>query len=119
MKVDSVYVPLTDLWKQAEGSGAVTGNLLASLEREPALARHLDASEWIPQVARNKRALDAEGAGSDTIRQDLQNLRAIVGDGPGWQQRLTAALASGRVSLPSLALPGIGIPYLASRDDGR
>jgi len=67
----------------------------------------------------NRQALDAESAGSDTIRQDLQNLRAIVGEGPGWQQRLSDALASRRVSLPSLALPGIAIPYLASRDDGR
>jgi hypothetical protein len=114
-RIDSVYVPLGQYWKQGEGSGAVTRNLLAELEKEPMLARHLDASETIPQVARNKHALDAERAGSDTLRQDLQNLREIVGQGPGWQQRLRDALAS----LPSLVLPGIAIPYLASRDDGR
>jgi hypothetical protein len=118
-RIDSVYAPLGEYWKEGEGSGAVTRNLLAELEKEPTLARQLDASETIPQVARNKYALDAQRAGSDTIRQDLQNLREIVGQGPGWQQRLRDALASGRVSLPSLAPPGIAIPYLGSRADGR
>src|SRR5690349_19077087 len=28
----------------------------------------------------------------DAIRQDLENLRAIIGQGPGWQQRLRDAL---------------------------
>ena len=87
--------------------------------RANAEARHLDSSELIPQVARNKYALDAASAGTDKLRPDVQNLREILGHGPGWQQRLRDALASGRVSLPSLVLPGIAIPYLASRDDGR
>jgi hypothetical protein len=118
-KVDSVYVPLSQYWKQGEGSGAVTRNLLAELEKEPTLARQLNASETIPQVARNMRALDSQRAGSDAIRQDLQSLREIIGQGPGWQQRLRDALASGRVSLPSLVAARISIPYVASRDDGR
>ncbi len=50
----------------------MTRNLLGELEKEPELAAHLDASQTIPQVARNKHALDSEGADSDTVRQDLQ-----------------------------------------------
>ena len=54
--VDSVYVPLGDLWRQGEGSAAVTDHLLAMMARYPEHAAQLDASELIPQVARNKYA---------------------------------------------------------------
>jgi hypothetical protein len=117
-KVDSVYVPLADLWKQGEGSRAVTGNLLTVLRNDPVSAAPLDASELIPQVARNKYALDAERAGSDIVRPDLQNLREIVASGPGWQQRLIDAYNSGKVSLPSLVALGL-LPALLPRDDAR
>jgi hypothetical protein len=116
---NSVYRDLVPLWRQGEGSGAVTRNLLAELEKEPFAAKQLDVSQLIPQVARNKMALDAERAGSDYVRQDVQNLRDIVGQGPGWQDRLRDALKSGKVSLPSLLLPGISLPYLASRGEDR
>jgi hypothetical protein len=81
-------------------------------------AAPLDASELIPQVARNKYALDAERAGSDIVRLDLQNLREIVASGPGWQQRLIDAYRSGKVSLPSLVALGLS-PALLPRDDAR
>jgi len=69
-------------------------------------------------VARNKIAIDAERAGSDILRPDVQNLREIVASGPGWQQRLLDAYNSGKVSLPALAAMGL-LPALAPRDDGR
>lgn len=75
----------------------------------------MNADDLIPQIARNKYEVDAAAAaaGVDTVREGLQNLRRIIGDGgPGWVERVRAALAHGEV-LPAVAAAVLGPQILA------
>jgi hypothetical protein len=100
----------SDEWKQGVGSGAVTRKMLDKLDQAPGtLAQQLDASDAVPQAARMRMERDAEVAAKtgDPVREDIQNLRRIVGEGPGWQNRLKEALARGEI-LPALAAAYLG-----------
>jgi hypothetical protein len=50
-------------------------------------------------------------AGIPTAREDLQRLRQIVADGPGWIERLEKAVRQGCI-VPALAAAVIGGLYL-------
>ncbi len=51
-------------------------------------------------------------------REDLQTARGIIGSGPGWIDRLEAALKSG-VALPALAGLGLVAPPLLQKEKKR
>jgi hypothetical protein len=52
------------------------------------------------------------------MRADIQNMRRIIGDGPGWVERLKAAYARGE-HLPVAALAALGLGAAAQNDDSR
>ena len=51
--------------------------------------------------------------GQDVLREDLQNARRIIGEGPGWIDRLEATLKQGAI-LPAVAL---GLLTAATHED--
>lgn len=106
-KATSVYPGLEDQWLQ--GDGAVTRTVLDWIDNAPPEVRQgLDQSAEIPKGALARMERDAElvpryGA----TRADVQKLREIVGEGPGWLGRLRSALEAGVV------LPGIAAALLS------
>ena len=100
MKMDSGYLGFEDEWK----GGGVTQKLVDLLDSMPSGTRAaMDNNPDIPQVALNKLERDekyAERFGA--AREDVQNLRRIIGEGPGWIDRLKTGLQNGAV-LPALA----------------
>lgn len=72
--------------------------------RAPKAIKAMDANPYVPQAALNRLERDAEYAGKYGLaREDVQNARRIIGEGPGWISRLREALAKGAV-LPGVAL---------------
>jgi hypothetical protein len=106
MKTDSGYIDLEPAWKQGVGSGAVTQKMLDAVSATPELRQAFNQNPYIPGVASAQAERDA-GFSSQwgDLRPDLQNLRLITGQGPGWvdrlQQGLDAFKATGK-------LPAIG-----------
>ena len=99
----SIYADYTGAWQQPPGSGEVTKQMLGVINIRPEIRQALDASPEIGQVALNRLARDNQlSARYGITRQDLQNLRAIVGQGPGWVNRLDQAVKAGAF-LPSVA----------------
>lgn len=108
-KVDSVYESLTDQWKEGVGSGAVTRQVLAGINVTPEARAAFNNNPHIASVALNRVARDEKWAQVwGPARQDLQNLRRIIGSGAGWVDRLEAALKSGQL------LPAVAGPFLAA-----
>jgi hypothetical protein len=54
------------------------------------------------------RDADLAAKTGDVMRPDLQNMREIIGQGPGWVTRLEEALQSGKIALPAV------LPFLAA-----
>jgi hypothetical protein len=52
-------------------------------------------------------------------RQDIQNLRQIVGAGPGWIDRAEAALKAGAISLPAIGALLVGSAALQQQEGGQ
>ena len=102
--VDGVYAGLSDLWNEGEGSGAVTREMLRQAEQTPQMRQIFNDNPNMAQPALDRAARDENWAPQwGAPRQDIQNLRSIVGQGPGVIDRLKAALAGGKVSLPGIA----------------
>lgn len=101
----TVYADLSDLWTKGHGSGQVVSGFFEKLDRMPGLKRALDEDALIPQGAMERYLLDEKARGSDTLREDLQNMRKVIGEGgPGWVSRLENAWKAGVIPLPALAL---------------
>jgi len=102
--VEGIYAGLEDEWSQPAGSGAATKKVLDTLNSLPDVAR--DAFNRNP--AFGKKALgnlerDQEWSKKwGATREDIQNMRRIIGEGPGWIDRLEKAVKSGAV-LPAIA----------------
>jgi hypothetical protein len=99
--VDSGYAGLEGLWPQ--GGGAVTRDVLQEINKTPELRAAFNENPYIPQKALNN--LERDKAWSQrwgATNQAIDNARKIIGEGPGWIDRLEAALKNGTV-LPAIA----------------
>lgn len=106
--IDSGYLGLTDEWQQGIGSGAATRKILGELNQNPQLRAAFDNNPYIPANALARMERDAEYAAQyGATRQDIQNARRIIGEGPGWVGRLEKALKDG------VLLPALGAAILA------
>jgi hypothetical protein len=106
--VDSVYADLVDKWQQGIGSGAVTKEVLDKVNVTPEMRQIFDTNPYIAQNALDRVARDEAFASQmGATRQDIQNFRRIIGDGPGWVGRLEEGLKNGAV-LPALAAVVLG-----------
>ena len=87
-----------------QGSGAVTRQYLDAMDALPAGTRKaIDNNPYIAEVALNKLELDESlAARLGGTREDVQNARRIIGEGPGFLGRLRAAVGAG-VVLPAIA----------------
>lgn len=110
-KVDSGYIGFEDAWEKGVGSGAVTSQFMDVLNQLPEGTRKaLDANPYAPEGALRLMERDAEWANKvGATREDLQNARRIIGEGPGWISRLEKALKSGAV-LPAVGLALLSVP---------
>jgi hypothetical protein len=106
---------------QAEpGSGVATGKFLGVLDKEPVLAERLNQDEQIPKdfLAMADRDQEFAAAHGLQMRADVQRMRRIIGEGPGWVGRLRAAYARGEY-LPAAALAALGLGAAAQSGDSR
>jgi hypothetical protein len=103
VKTDSIYQSFVDSWQQPDGSGNATRQLLKELNVTPQIRDAFDKNPYIAQNALSR--LERDEAWSQkwgATRQDIQNARRIIGEGPGWITRLDQALKKG-VVLPAVA----------------
>lgn len=103
-RMDSGYIGYEDAWRAGEGSGQVVNQFLDMMDGMPAsTVQKLDANVEIPKAALARIERDADWAKTmGATRQDVENMRRIIGQGPGWVGRLREAAAAGTV-LPALA----------------
>jgi len=87
-----------------QGSGAVTRQYLDGMDALPAGTRNaIDNNPYLADVALNKLELDESlAARLGGTREDVQNARRIIGEGPGFLGRLRTAVEAGAV-LPAIA----------------
>jgi len=123
--VDAVYSDLTDViqpdgtrinaWMAGEGSGEVSKEILRKINITPEMRKAFDNNPFIAENAQNYIARDESLAKqfATTIRADLQRLRAIVAEGPGWVGRLEAAVKKGGL-VPAVAAAFLGAAYATS-----
>ena len=90
------------------GSGAATRQLFEFIDDAPAYAvEAIDKNPYIAQNALNRLIRDKKASKElGATREDIENARKIIGEGPGWVGRLRSALEQGQV------LPVIGIGIL-------
>jgi hypothetical protein len=112
MKTDSGYIDLTPEWKQGVGSGAVTQKMIDAVSATSELREAFNQNPFIPDVVRAQAERDATLAPESwgAPRPDIQNLRLVAGEGPGWVDRLQAGLDAFKKTgkLPALAAGGAG-----------
>ena len=110
VSLDSGYMGYEDAWTSVPGSGAATRQLLATLDDAPqALRTSIDQNEYIPKAALNRLERDKNWQAQwGAAREDVQNARRIIGEGPGWIGRLRSGLENGMV------LPVIGTAILGA-----
>jgi hypothetical protein len=114
------YVDYSAEFKAAPGSGMATRKVLGALDKEPVLAERLNNDEQIPKDFLAMADRDQEFAAAHGLpsRGDVQNMRRIIGEGPGWIDRLRAALARGEY-LPAAVLAALGLRAAAQNGDAR
>jgi len=111
-KVDSGYADLVSAWQAGEGSGEATKTMLSKINSTPELRRAFDQNPYIPQNALARLERDAEYAAQwGATRADIQNARRIIGEGPGWVDRLSRALDAGAL------LPGVAAAVVAAMSE--
>jgi hypothetical protein len=102
-RVDSDIVDYTDAWKKGVGSQAATKQMLEHVNATPQLRDAFNRNGDIAERALAKMERDKDWEGRwGTPRVDIQNLRQIIGEGPGWVDRLEAAIKAGAI-LPAVA----------------
>jgi hypothetical protein len=108
-KVDSGYVGFEDQWQQPQGSGAVTTEFLKTLEGLPQPVQDaLDRNPDIAMAALARLERDQDWAAKwGAPREDIQNARRIMSQGPGWRQRLQEGVMR-REILPATAIAIMG-----------
>ena len=115
-KVDSIYADFVDAWKSGEGSGVATRQLLEKMNVTPEARQAFNNNPYLASnsLARLERD-EAWSAKWGATRKDIQKARRIIADGPGWIDRMEAALKSG------VLLPAVGAAVLvgASQQGGQ
>jgi hypothetical protein len=108
-KVDSGYVGFEDQWQQPQGSGAVTTKFLETLAGLPQPVQDaLDRNPDIAMAALARLERDQDWAAKwGAPREDIQNARRIMSQGPGWRQRLQEGVMR-REILPATAIAIMG-----------
>ena len=87
-----------------EGSGEATRAMLSKVTRTPEMRKAFNQNEMIPPKAQGNLERDQQWSERwGAPRADVQNARRIIGEGPGWVDRLEKALADGAISLPVAA----------------
>ena len=111
--VDAIYTDLTDAWQKGQGSGAVSQKVLDAINVTPEMRAAFNNNPYLAENAINhlERDRDLAAKYGTTAREDLQRLRQIVADGPGWIERLEQAVRQGGI-VPALAAAVIGGLYL-------
>lgn len=116
-KMDSNLIDYSDAWKAGEGSGAATKQLLEHVNQTPQLRTALNENPHIPKNAVNRLYRDKDWAEKwGAPRKDIQNARRIIGEGPGWIDRLEAAVKSGAL-LPAAAIAILGTAAAQHADE--
>jgi len=112
--IDSVAHFWTDEMKQGVGSAAMTDKMLQMFNDTPHIAAMLERSPYVPPMMKAKMERDDQFAVQlgDTVRRDLQNLRRIIAAGGDWINNVIKARAGGKIELPAIVLPMIGLPAL-------
>lgn len=110
--VDSIYQDWTA--KYAMDNGAATKELLNIFDTlAPGGRAAFNNSEAIPKAALALLERDAEyGKALGGTWDALQNLRQVIGEGPGWLDRLRRGVETGAI------LPAVGAAFLYQALDG-
>jgi len=104
--VDEGYAGLEDVWPK--GGGAATRDVLKAVNTTPELRTAFNENPYIPQKALNNLQRDSEWSQRwGATNEAIDNARKIIGEGPGWIDRLEQALKNGAV------LPAIGAALLS------
>jgi hypothetical protein len=107
-------VDYVDAWKAGRGAGAATTKLLDYVNQTPQLRASLNDNPYLAERAMARLQRDEKWAAKwGAPRDDIQNARKIIGDGPGWIDRLEAGLKS-KAILPSVAAALVGTAQLGS-----
>jgi hypothetical protein len=105
------------LAEQNAGSGKATQQLL-DLFNDPQMIAKVDASDQVRSMVRGMYERDAQlGREGKTVRQDVQNARKIIID--SGLAGLKAALAAGKVALPTIAAVFAGVPLLQQQQQSQ
>ena len=100
---DSGYIDYVPKWQEGTGSGAATRQMLEYVNRTPEIRDAFNRNGMIPERALARLERDQEWAAQwGAPREDIQNARKIIGAGPGWVDRIEAALKAGAL-LPATA----------------
>jgi hypothetical protein len=119
--VNPEYDPMGNVTIPPQGGNVYPGDatraLLKQVNQTPGIRQAFNLNADIPQKALNNLARDEAWASKwGATRDDIQRSRQIIGEGPGWIDRLEAALKKGVV------LPAIGAallaPLVAQQDNG-
>jgi hypothetical protein len=104
VRTEGGYVDYTDKWPAGVGSGEATRHMLDYVTKTPELRAAFNNNPYIAERALAKLERDKTWASKwGAPREDIQNARRILGQGPGGIDRLEAALKKGSIALPVVA----------------
>lgn len=99
-RLDSGYIDYVGKWDEA-GSGQATRHMLDYISKTPELRDAFNRNELVAKNALDRMERDEKWASRwGAPREDIQRAREIISQGPGWVDRLEAALKAG-VLLPA------------------
>jgi hypothetical protein len=119
VKVDSDIVDYVDAMKKGVGSQAATRQMMEYLNVTPEIRTAFNNNPYIAERALAKLERDQTWSKEwGAPREDIQNFRRIVGSGPGWVDRMEAALKAGAI-LPAAAAAFFAAARHSSQEVGR
>jgi hypothetical protein len=115
---DSGYIDYVDAWQKGPGSGAATRRMLDYVNKTPEIRTALNDNPYLGERALARVARDENWTAKwGATREDIQNARRIIGDGPGWVDRMEEALKKGAI-LPAAAAAILGADALVRQEGG-
>jgi hypothetical protein len=101
VRTEGGYIDYTEKWPAGVGSGEATTHMLQYVNKSPEIRAAFNNNPYIADRALAKLERDdAWAAKWGAPREDIQNARRILSEGPGGIDRLEAALKKGAISLP-------------------